>query len=725
MAITVRTTTADGVRSEALAAGGALAVSPAAKVQILLDGQVIDPSRLARDVDLPDLTLTLPDGRQVTLTGFVDLEGGQAGGLAGADGGLVVASSIEALSAPAAGAQGPDGEEASDDEGNLSTFNQATITAFAEFGSGGGGLGPDVASPFSSLLEDPDPFALVAGLPEVPTPLEPPVPAASAATTPAMVLAEVVAFTTVTTPEVTILPGGGAFPATPSPTPGASDDTATSDENAILISPLSLDVLANDIDAEGDPLTISQILAGGITFTSPTNTMVSNEVDKLLGPGELINKDVTLAQDFSTPSFTFFDDVGVFNLTVIEDGTATVSVVSGNPFGGMGSGDSFDIAFGYESDDGNGTNETADVLLSIAGINEVPVPRAINFIGYENIDFGFPVFTISLPVIDEETVLEDLVGVLNGQGTLPSEAGISIGRQFFFVPDSLNFRPISIDDMAVLAGASTYTVTDAEGASASAGVTVTLRGNGVLTELVGVDDADVRDVLHDNTDFMVGSRDSVLRGLGGDDVLNGESGSDTLYGGDGFDVISGGTGNDTAFGDDGDDNLSGGSGDDTLYGGAGEDFLNGSDGADSLFGGADDDLLFGGDFFDFGTFSFVDTPDTLTGGPGNDRITVGTSSGGAIDRVIWQAGDADSSTDQVTGLDNDGADQDLLDLGAVLVGATPGTLGEFLTVTNDGLSTTILVDGDGLIGGANVDLTIILTDVGDGTLANLADNLIV
>ena len=46
-----------------------------------------------------------------------------------------------------------------------------------------------------------------------------------------------------------------------------------------------------------------------------------------------------------------------------------------------------------------------------------------------------------------------------------------------------------------------------------------------------------------------------------------------------------------------------------------------------------------------------------------------------------------------------------------------GGLSDFLTVTNSGFSTKIEVDSDGL--------TIVLTSLGDGTLANLTDNVLV
>jgi Ca2+-binding RTX toxin-like protein len=155
-------------------------------------------------------------------------------------------------------------------------------------------------------------------------------------------------------------------------------------------------------------------------------------------------------------------------------------------------------------------------------------------------------------------------------------------------------------------------------------------------------------------------------------------GFDTAFGyesGDGLDIISGGSEGDTAFGD------------------AGNDLVNGGDGGDSLFGEGGADTLFGGDFFDFGTFMGVDTPEILAGGSGDDAITV-SNTAGAVDRVAWQAGDADGSTDRVSGLDDDGADQDLLDLSAVLtgLGGAGGAPSDFLAVSNDGVTTTILVD---------------------------------
>jgi Ca2+-binding RTX toxin-like protein len=78
-----------------------------------------------------------------------------------------------------------------------------------------------------------------------------------------------------------------------------------------------------------------------------------------------------------------------------------------------------------------------------------------------------------------------------------------------------------------------------------------------------------------------GSATDRLYGRDGNDVLNGNGGADYLYGGNGNDTLSGGDGNDALYGN---------AGDDTLVGGAGNDTLDGGTGIDNLIGGAGDDL---------------------------------------------------------------------------------------------------------------------------------------
>ena len=121
-----------------------------------------------------------------------------------------------------------------------------------------------------------------------------------------------------------------------------------------------------------------------------------------------------------------------------------------------------------------------------------------------------------------------------------------------------------------------------------------------------------------------------LYGGADDDQLFGDAGSDRLYGGDGNDTVSGGIGNDKLYGNSGDDDLRGSSGNDSLYGNSGNDGLFGGEGHDFLEGGEGNDTLDGGDgndtlqqrgvlnLFDVGAQAVLET--FLTGRAGNDII---------------------------------------------------------------------------------------------------------
>ena len=94
-----------------------------------------------------------------------------------------------------------------------------------------------------------------------------------------------------------------------------------------------------------------------------------------------------------------------------------------------------------------------------------------------------------------------------------------------------------------------------------------------------------------------------------DDLIEGSSYADRIYGGGGNDTISGFGRNDSLYGEDGNDILNGGIGNDTLEGGIGNDILNGGPGNDILRGGNGDDV------FQFNLGDGLDTimPDDMVG----------------------------------------------------------------------------------------------------------------
>ncbi|WP_044559831.1 calcium-binding protein [Azospirillum sp. B4] len=146
-------------------------------------------------------------------------------------------------------------------------------------------------------------------------------------------------------------------------------------------------------------------------------------------------------------------------------------------------------------------------------------------------------------------------------------------------------------------------------------------------------------------DTLVGSAGSeLIQGFAGNDSLTAKGGNDTLEGGSGSDTLTGGAGDDVMYGNNA---ANSGSDTGTIVGGdslsdsaGGNDRLYGQDGNDSLSvyrysgaattvlldGGAGDDyLVFKGD-----ATRFLDTV-TLTGGDGNDHISVEFAAQSTID----------------------------------------------------------------------------------------------
>jgi serralysin len=102
------------------------------------------------------------------------------------------------------------------------------------------------------------------------------------------------------------------------------------------------------------------------------------------------------------------------------------------------------------------------------------------------------------------------------------------------------------------------------------------------------------------TFYVNGPGNDVLRGAatstsgGGNDIIGGTVGPDSLHGGAGRDTIRGGDGADIIRGESGNDRLFGDSGQDRLFGGLGNDYLRGGTARDQLFGGPGTNTLIQG-----------------------------------------------------------------------------------------------------------------------------------
>ena len=129
-----------------------------------------------------------------------------------------------------------------------------------------------------------------------------------------------------------------------------------------------------------------------------------------------------------------------------------------------------------------------------------------------------------------------------------------------------------------------------------------------------------------------GEGHDLLYGNAGDDNISGGRGHDDIWAGDGNDTVSTGKGRDTAYGGTGDDVMSASAGRNFLYGEAGNDTLTATGGRSTIFGGDGDDILIGSG-----------GSNTLNGGDGIDVLRANggknTLNGGAGDDVLFGGGD--------------------------------------------------------------------------------------
>ena len=254
----------------------------------------------------------------------------------------------------------------------------------------------------------------------------------------------------------------------------------------------------------------------------------------------------------------------------------------------------------------------------------------------------------------------------------------------------------------------TYTANDNHGGSDAANVTISYQDGHTLTGTAG-DDVLVAGT--GNNVINAGDGNDVLTAGSGNNELHGGAGNDLLFSGVGNDLLDGGPGNDTASyahataGVNVDLNLLGaqntlGAGTDTLTGienlvGSNfNDQLTGDNGNNILIGGLGNDTLIGGG-----------GDDLLIGGMGNNTLT----GGAGADTFQWAKGNSghDLVTDFTLGTDK-------LDLSQLLQGenGTAASLDDYLhfTVTGTGANVVTSIGVSGLAG-ATANQTIDLAGV--------------
>ncbi|WP_050529156.1 Ig-like domain-containing protein [Pseudaestuariivita atlantica] len=404
--------------------------------------------------------------------------------------------------------------------------------------------------------------------------------------------------------------------------PMANDDTGSGATGA----PITVPVLANDTDPDGDTLTITSatsadgtvvIEGGSIVFTSnagftgPATVVYTIDdgnggtdmatVTINVGAGPLIDADILTPVGGGLDAFAGTDeDPDPTDDQDTETGTAGADVIS--------TGDDADLITGGGGDDTLDGGIDNDTVFGNVGNDLITDPQ-----GADSIDGGQGDDTILAGVdtfLDDTDVDNPILTAAN----VDFDTNTEDGRDF------------------VMGG----------------------RGN---DSIVTGDDDDTIDGGADNDFIDAGIDDDSVDGATGDDTILGGHGNDTIDGSQGDDLITAGiettssvitNGIDLAQTDDVDINDANDR--DLVLGGAGDDTITTGDDDDSIDGGADDDLIDAG--IDEDTVFGGSGNDTITGGQGRDSLT------GGDDRDVFIGGNEGDFVDGSEG----GDDFDTLDL---------------------------------------------------------------
>jgi VCBS repeat-containing protein len=248
-------------------------------------------------------------------------------------------------------------------------------------------------------------------------------------------------------------------------------------------------------------------------------------------------------------------------------GTATLAGASivydvGNAFQSLGAGITATDRFSYTIADSQGAETTADVEVTVTGVNDAPVAAANTYSVSE--DAG----QLTLDVLgnDSDADSGDTLTLVSVSPTTGFQGQIAVAPGGSALTYTVGSTFQSLLSGQTATESFSYTVRDSAGAQSTAAVTLTIVGANEAVVIVN----------------PPAPGPGAIVGTAGDDVLAGTAGADTLFGQAGDDEISAGGGADIVFGGAQNDTLAGGAGNDILSGGAGRDDLTGGAGADTF-----------------------------------------------------------------------------------------------------------------------------------------------
>jgi VCBS repeat-containing protein len=231
----------------------------------------------------------------------------------------------------------------------------------------------------------------------------------------------------------------------------------------------------------------------------------------------------------------------------------------GNAFQGLGLGVTGTDSFSYTIADLGGAQSTANVTVTVTGVNDAPAAAADRL----NVSEDAGPVTIDVLGNDSDPDAGDTATV-----TALDTTGL-LGRAEIAADGSSVIYTVGAAFQHLLNGQTatetfSYSMADSQGVASTATVTVAIFGANEPVVIV----------------TPPPPPPGAIVGTAADNVITGTANADIIYGQAGDDDILAGNGADTVFGGADDDNLEGGAGNDILNGGSGGDDLTGDAGAD-------------------------------------------------------------------------------------------------------------------------------------------------
>lgn len=396
----------------------------------------------------------------------------------------------------------------------------------------------------------------------------------------------------------------------------------------VTIDPSRLSFTANRVEINFTGLTV----ASGQGFTLDVDFAPEPEADTLDAVAEDSGQRVIpVATLLLNDTDADLDEGEALTVTGVGDAVGGTATLDGSNVLFTPAADYFGPAsFGYTVSDGNGGAATGAASFDVTSVNDLPVARDDGFAASENGPaIAGNVLTNTVPNgadSDADGGTLTVSAVAGSAGNVGQAVAGSSGGLFTIAADGALSFDANDDFEALNNGQSatttvTYTVSDGQGGTDAATVTVTVDG-AAEPPAIFTSGNDGRNL--DAYDLELYSQAQATRALAGRDVVQ-LSGSQSLgvafHGQAGNDTVTGVGGTDRIHGDANNDLLHGKGGGDTLFGGSGDDRLFGDAGADHLHGGGGDDtfVLVTGDVAGNGkqtdvVHDFVD---------GEDRLDVG------------------------------------------------------------------------------------------------------